>query len=40
MKCSDLGNEAIKILDKYFSYNQEIKNDKKFYNVITNIQGV
>ena len=40
MKFTDLGNEAIKILDNYFSYNQEIKNDKKFYNIITNIQGV
>ena len=40
MKFTDLGNEAIKILDNYFSHNQEIKNDKKFYNIITNIQGV
>ena len=40
MKCTDLGNEAIKILDVYFSYNQKIKNDKNLDNIITNIQGV
>ena len=40
MKCTDLGNEAIKILDVYFSYNQKIKNDKNLDNILTNIQGV
>ena len=39
MKCIDLRNEAIKILGVYFSYNQEIKDDKDFYNIIANIQG-
>ena len=39
MKCIDLRNEAIKILGVYFSYNQEIKDDKNFYNIIANIQG-
>ena len=39
MKCIDLRNEAIKILGIYFSYNQTIKNDKKFY-IISHIQGV
>ena len=39
MKCIDLRNEAIKILDVYFSYNQKIIDDKKFYNIISNIQG-
>ena len=34
MKCTDLGNEAIKILDVYFSDNKEIKDG------ICNIQGV
>ena len=40
MKCIDLRNEAIKVLGVYFSYNQKIKDDKNFYNVISNIQGV
>ena len=39
MKCIDLRNETIKILGVYFSYNQEIKDDKNFYNIIANIQG-
>ena len=39
MKCTDLINEAIKVLGAYFSYNQKIKDDKNFYN-ISNIQGV
>ena len=40
MKCIDLRNAAIKILGVYFSYNQKIKDNKKFYNIISNIQGV
>ena len=28
-KCVDLRNEAIKILDIYFSYNQKVENKKK-----------
>ena len=40
MKCIDLRNEAIKILGVYFSYNQKIKDDKNFYNIVSNIQGV
>ena len=40
IKCIDLRNEAIKILGVYFSYNQKIKDDKNFYNIISNIQGV
>ena len=39
MKYIDLRNETIKILGVYFSYNQEIKDDKNFYNIIANIQG-
>ena len=39
MKFTDLRNEAIKILGVYFSYNQKIKDDKNFYNIIANIQG-
>ena len=40
MKCTDLRNEAIKILGVCFSYNQKIKDDKIFNNIISNIQGV
>ena len=40
MKCIDLRNEATKILGVYFSYNQKIKDEKKFYNIISNLQGV
>ena len=40
VKCIHLRNEAIKILGVYFSYNQKIKDDKNFYNIISNIQGV
>ena len=35
----ELRNEAIKILGVYFSYNQKIKDDKNFYNIISNIKG-
>ena len=40
VKCTDLRNEAIKILGACFSYNQKIKDDKIFNNIISNIQGV
>ena len=40
MKCIDLRNEAIKILGVYFLYNQKIKDDKKFCNIISIIQRV
>ena len=40
MKCADLRNEAIKIFSVYFSYNQKIKADNNFYNIISNIQRV
>ena len=39
MKCTDLINEAIKVLGVYFSYNKKIKDDKILYN-LSNIQGV
>ena len=40
MKCIDLRNEAIKILGVYFLCNQKIIDDKKFSNIISNIQRV
>ena len=39
-KCIELRNEAMKILVVYFSYNQKIKDDKNFHNILSNIQGV
>ena len=30
MKCTDIRNEAIKILGVYFSYNQKKEGEKKF----------
>ena len=39
IRCIDLRNQAIRILDICFSYNQKIKDDKSFY-IILNIQGV
>ena len=40
VKCINLRNEAIKILGVYFSYLEKIKDDKNFYNIIWNIQGI
>ena len=40
MKFIDLRNEAIKILGVYFSDNEKVKDDKNFYNIILNMQGV
>ena len=39
MKCTDLINEAIKMLGVYFLYNQTINFQKKIYNIISKIQG-
>ena len=35
MRCIDLRNEAIKILGIYFSYNQKLKDEKNFVNIIS-----
>ena len=40
MKCIDLRNEAIKILGECSLCNQKIIGDKKFSNIISNIQRV
>ena len=40
MKHTDLRNESIKILGAYLSYNQKIKDGKKIYNFISNIQEI
>ena len=36
MRCIDKRNKAIKILGIYFSYNQNIKNERKICNIILN----
>ena len=40
IKCNDLKNQATKILDVNFSSNQKLKREKKFYHIISNIQGI
>ena len=40
VRCTDLRNEAIKILGIYFLYNLKTKYEKKYGNIISNIQGV
>ena len=40
MKCIDLTKESIKILGTCFSYNEKIKVEKFFYNIVGNIQAV
>ena len=37
---NDYRNKAIKNLGIYFSYNQNIKDERKIYNIISNIQSV
>ena len=40
MRCIDLNTNPLKILGTYFSYNEKLKEKKKFYNIITDIQRV
>ena len=40
MKCTDLRNEAIKILGTYFSYNNMIKEESNFLKVVSNVDTV
>ena len=40
MKCIDLTNDFIKILGTCFSYNEKLKKEKNFYNIICGIHGV
>ena len=40
MKCTDLRNEAIKILGIYFSYKSMIKENSNFLKVVSNVQTV
>ena len=38
MKCTDLRNEAIKILGTHFSYSNTIKEEPNFFKVVSNVQ--
>ena len=40
MKSVDLVNDSIKILGSHFSYNQNIKNEKNFVKIVTDIQNI
>ena len=40
MKCTDVCNEAIKVLGTYFSYNSRIKEKDNFLKIVSNIQSV
>ena len=39
MRCTDLCNEAIKILGTYFSYNSRIKEECDFHKIVANVQS-
>ena len=40
MRCIDLNIDLIKILGIHFSYNKKLKEEKNFYNIVTDIQRV
>ena len=40
MRCVDLKNDTLKILDTHFSYNKKLTGEKTFYTTVTNIQRV
>ena len=40
MRCVNLKDDTLKILDTYFSYNEKMKEEKNFYTTMTNIQRV
>ena len=40
MKCTDISNEAIKILGTYFSHNNTIKEQSNILKVVSNVQTV
>ena len=40
LRCIDLNNDTLKILGTHFSYNEELKEEKKFYKTVTDIQRV
>ena len=40
LRCIDLNNDTLKILGTHFSYNKKLKDEKKFYKTVTDIQRV
>ena len=40
LQCIDLNNNILKILDTHFSYNEKLKEEKKIYKTVTDIQRV
>ena len=40
LRCVDLNNDTLKILGTHFSYNEKLKEEKKFYKNVTDIQRV
>ena len=40
LRCIDLNNDTLKILGTHFSYNEKLKEEKKFYKTVTDIQRV
>ena len=40
LRCIDLNNDASKVLGTHLSYNEKLKEEKKFYKTLTDIQRV
>ena len=40
MRCIYLNTDTFKILDTHFSYNKKLKEEKFFYNIVKDIQGI
>ena len=40
MRCIDLNIDTLKILGKHFSYNEKLKEENNFYNIVSYIQRV
>ena len=40
LRCIDLNNDTLKILGTHFSYNGKLKEEKKIYKTVTDIQRV
>ena len=40
MRCVDLNVDTLKILGTHFSYNEKLKEEKKFYKAVTDMQRV
>ena len=40
MRCTDLNNDTLKILSTHFSFNEKLKEEKNFYETVTDMQRV